>query len=191
MQLKRNTWKVFNFASKSLCLVFMLRRWNVGEPFCWLLTRTPDSGSSKFAQQIKKLALQICLCLQLSLFFWPRESRVFWSHISDKLHGWNFRSKPHTYRELGRSAISIYWLFNERQIVNQSRKRERKKQAMISKNKPFAKLDLLLRALQILFHQHQLSGDLITIRMLDSATLYVMLSKTTVDWLAGENKKFN
>lgn len=68
-------WKVFDFFAA----------WNVGEFFCWLLTRTPDS--SLFAQRIKKSLRQICLRLQLSLklCFRPRESRVFWSPVSDKL----------------------------------------------------------------------------------------------------------
>ena len=65
---------------------------------------------------------------------------------------------------------------NDKLLINQEEKN--------SSNKPFAKLDLLLGALQILLHQYQLSGDLI---MLNSATI---LDKSNSDLISrGKYKK--
>lgn len=72
-----------------------------------------------------------------------------WSHTSDKER--LSSKKPHTW-----SAISINWLFRhltDKLVSHESLNKH-------NNNKPFAKLDLLLGALQILFHQHQLSGNL-------------------------------
>jgi hypothetical protein len=55
----------------------------------------------------------------------------------------------------------IDYSMNDKLLINQEEGEEEK--AIISKNKPFAKLDLLLGTLQILLHQYQLSGDLISV----------------------------
>lgn len=97
-------------------------------------------------------------------------------------------SKPH---KLRRSAILINWLFKEWQFVNRSRTNENENVSINQHNKPFAKLDLLLRALQILFHQHQLSGNLSVVYVwrLQHCKIFILLannnSKKSARQLAG------